>query len=637
MIALVLLLAARRWPAHAAASVLAVGAAILGALRLVLQAVEAGARVPLGLVTVGVAVAVLTLAVAILAGRPGGGPAAAAAVSVGAAAGVGLQLALGTWDALWRHTTVGWFVTVSIVGCLIWLATLTLRDPATAPTRQVQRLWALGPFLALAAMMLANPAFAASQSGVPLALAGPMNALGLLVAGWLVTCASTRATRGRRQAFHRWHWVHAGLVAMLVGAALGLGGVFRLDGIVVLLALLGAQIAAVSLLANALQPPSGTSGHHIDDLSLSGAMSLRLAGAACLVGTGTIVPLLLYQIDYNIPLGFPNELVLVVTAAILGTAGVSSTTITAVAGAPGARPLRWTLVASSGAVVLVGSMIAGVSWTMNRHSADLAGTQHAAAGSGVVMSWNLHYGVSSAGSVDLETTARTIEAQKPDAVLLQEVSRGWVLGGGVDMATWMSDRLGRQFVFASAADRRFGNVILSRADPQDVTIRHLPYGDGPQNRSAVSARVLVGTQMISVTSVHLQNRDINTPTRLLQIQALLADLGSADTAESADIVGGDFNAVPGSAEIGPMIDAGYVSAIDTVGDTAAATSPADRHAPARARRFCRGAASRAFWRYCWASWISPTPTSGLCARSAQPRCGRPVRVCHRAIRPSCAC
>ena len=167
---------------------------------------------------------------------------------------------------------------------------------------------------------------------------------------------------------------------------------------------------------------------------------------------------------------------------------------------------------------------------MNRQSADLAGTEHAAAGSGVVMSWNLHYGVSSAGSVDLETTARTIEAQNPDAVLLQEVSRGWVLGGGVDMATWMSDRLGRQFVFAPAADRRFGNVIMSRADPRDVTIHPLPYGDGPQNRSAVSARVLVGTQLISVTSVHLQNRDANTPTRLLQIQSLLADLGPADTA-----------------------------------------------------------------------------------------------------------
>jgi endonuclease/exonuclease/phosphatase family metal-dependent hydrolase len=231
------------------------------------------------------------------------------------------------------------------------------------------------------------------------------------------------------------------------------------------------------------------------------------------------------------------------------------------------------LLAVSGAVVLVGTVIAGASWTLNRQSAQLATTRPTVAGNGAVMSWNLHYGVSPAGSVDLEATARTIDAQNPDAVLLQEVSRGWVLGGGVDMATWLSDRLGRQFVFAPAADRRFGNVIMSRADPQDVVIHRLPYGGGPQDRSAVSARVLIGTRMVGVTSVHLQQLAVNTPTRLREIQSLLAMVG--DAPGSATIIGGDFNATPGRSEIGLMTGAGFVSAIDTVGDPAAVTSPTD--------------------------------------------------------------
>jgi endonuclease/exonuclease/phosphatase family metal-dependent hydrolase len=190
-----------------------------------------------------------------------------------------------------------------------------------------------------------------------------------------------------------------------------------------------------------------------------------------------------------------------------------------------------------------------------------------------VLSWNLHYGVSSAGSVDLEAVARTIEAHDPDAVLLQEVSRGWVQGGGVDMATWLSNRLHRQFTFAPAADGRFGNVILSRRDARDVRIQPLPYGDGPQQRSALSAAVEVGQDRVRVTSIHLQNRRANTPTRLRQLETYLASI-EADRPDTRAIIGGDLNAEPGSPEVALLTEAGFVSAIDAVGDPGALTSPA---------------------------------------------------------------
>jgi endonuclease/exonuclease/phosphatase family metal-dependent hydrolase len=238
----------------------------------------------------------------------------------------------------------------------------------------------------------------------------------------------------------------------------------------------------------------------------------------------------------------------------------------------GPESLRGRLLIVGGALVLVGTAITGGAWVRNQQS-GVAAAGRQVPGTSQVLTWNLHYGVSPPGSVDLEATARTIEQHNPDAVLLQEVSRGWVLGGGVDMATWLSNRLDRQFVFAPAADHRFGNVIMARAEPMNVHVQSLPYGDGPQNRSAVSAQVRLGQRLVRVESVHLQNRQANAATRLLEVSSLLADLTGVGEPGTATIVAGDFNAPPGSHEIALMTGAGFVSAIDTAGDAKAVTSP----------------------------------------------------------------
>ena len=103
-----------------------------------------------------------------------------------------------------------------------------------------------------------------------------------------------------------------------------------------------------------------------------------------------------------------------------------------------------------------------------------------------LVDWNLHYGVSPLTAVDLEGIAATIEAQDPDVVTLQEVERGWVFGGGADMATWLAHRLGMTIHFAPAADHQFGNAVLARSELTDVVVHPLPYGAGPQSRSALS-------------------------------------------------------------------------------------------------------------------------------------------------------
>jgi endonuclease/exonuclease/phosphatase family metal-dependent hydrolase len=182
-----------------------------------------------------------------------------------------------------------------------------------------------------------------------------------------------------------------------------------------------------------------------------------------------------------------------------------------------------------------------------------------------VVSWNIHYGVTPDGHVRLEELARTIGEQDACVVLLQEAARGWLLAGGTDTVTWLAHRLGMRASFAPAADRQFGNAVLSCVPHDDVVVHALPYGAGPQERSAISATVDLGTPQ-RFTSVHLQHRERNTATRLEQLGTLLGagDLG---------IVGGDLNAEPGWPELDLLEDAGFVSAQDALGDPSLLTSP----------------------------------------------------------------
>ncbi len=527
------------------------GVGALGALRLVVQAVDGGLRFGLGLAAAALAVAVLTLTVAFVAARPNGGHQAALGLTLGIGLSVGLQLALGTWDAYWRHTPLGWTVTAVLVVGAILLARLVGSEVVGGRPR---RLWVLGPYVALATMMLANPAFASSQDGTRLPWAG--GALVVMAAvGFLLLLSPTRLTAGFR-------------IASSILLPVAIAGTFWSHGPVVLIWLAIAEAAAAVTLATAL----GSRRSAPPTLS-------RTALVSGVIGLGTILPLLGYQLDYDVPLGFPNAWVVVAAAVTVAGAGLRLRTpappgglATGPAGAPSGsgtirpdrvpvtiNPLRLLVLPSVGLTVI------GLWVCAPTEAAPTASTSPSVR----LLDWNLHYGVSPETSVDLELIARTIEAQHPDVVTLQEVSRGWVMGGGADVATWLSHRLAMQMVFVPAADRQFGNVVLSRYALSDVTTTPLPYGEGPQQRSAISATVTLrsGTPL-RVTSVHLQHRAGNTATRLTEITALLA----TQPGTVARVIGGDLNAGPGSVEIETLTGAGWSSALDVAGGSAGAAS-----------------------------------------------------------------
>lgn len=550
----VLALCLRR-PIDGRVVLLAVGALVLG--RVGTQALDGTARSGVALATVALSVATLVV-VAAAAARVSGRAVAAGAVG-GLALSAALNLTLRTWDPVWRPGALGWAVTLALVvtaGALAWqLRTL----PATPAVRG---LWLLGPYLGLAVLTFANPAFIASQAGLPLWLAGVVVVLAAGGAAALIALPVPDPTRLPA-------WTDGVVVVAAAGAAVP---VFFAPGwpqdppptVSVLVAAAVVLLAGSTTiaLAQALTRP------------VHRQRSLRLTGAATCAGLGTILPLQVYQLDHHVALPFPNALLPVLAAtgiAVLSVRARARVRARIVAGevvlttTPLSLRVQGPALVATCALVLVGI-------TMTAPT-GAPGTVDRAPGVFRLLSWNLNYGGSLAPAVELAQMAAVIRDSGADVVTLQEVSRGSLLGGGTDMAAYLSQNLGMEFVYVPAADRQLGNVIMWKpalGDLTDVTRTALPFGAGPQSSSAISGTLTDGAP-VRITSVHLQHRAENTPTRLLQISVLL----QAEPVTGHYLLAGDLNAEPGWPEPHMLAAAGLVSAQDAAGNPADLTHPSD--------------------------------------------------------------
>ena len=548
----VLALSARR-PVDGRVLLLGVVALVVG--RLAVQGLDGPVRYAVALATVALSVAVLLVAAAIV-GRLSG-VAVAVGIACGALGAAALSLVLSTWDAVWRPGALGWAVPVVLGATALGLA-WRLRAMPAAPS--VRGLWVVGPYLALAVSTFANPAFVASQSGAHLAAAGVTVALTVVGVTMLMTrsVVDVDALPG---------WLDGALVGALLLAPVVVffapswpGPTTTVVSVLVLLAVVVLGGSATIALAQALTRP------------VHRQTALRLGGSATCAGLGVIVPLLVYQLDYELPLGVPNALVPVLVALLLAGAGLRARRLArALRGEISVvvQPLERPLLRPAGALVaglaLVGAILAAVP-TAPREQVDRDPATVR------LLDWNVHFGVSDRPGVDLHEIVQVIEDSGADVVTLQEVSRGWFMGGGADMASFLADALAMDAVFVPAADHQLGNVILWKrylGDVSDVARTRLPYGMGPQERSAVSATLDLGGVPLRITSVQLQDRVQNTPTRIDQLDTLL----EAEPVVGAYVLAGDLNAEPGWSETRLLERTGLVSAQDVTGGPAALTFP----------------------------------------------------------------
>jgi len=517
-------------------------------LRLVAQAQDPAT---LAVVGAGAAAAVAALVVSVRVARDG--VAAAVGILLGTVADLALRTAFATWDPIVRPGVVPWLV-VAVEAAVAVGALALLRRPDTASGPPLRRRWALGPYLALYVLGFGSAPVAAAHGGVPLPLAGAVLVLAAVVGVELVTRMRLPGGTGAIPEPDRWF---AGLAALL-GLVAGVVAAYWATGAVALVGLAVAAVAAAVLLARALTPR---------EAAAPGARgrTVGTAAAAGAAGLGYLLPVMVYQVHYELEFPFDNRYALVAAAVLLGVAGSGARPRER---ADDRRPVRArpaTVSALAAATLLIPLAVAVTRPAVpeaTHTGPDLR-----------LMSWNVMYGRHHTGGVaDPEAVAAAIEAAAPDVVLLQEVSRGWPIGGGVDMLEYLSRRLAMPYRWSPAADGQFGNAVLTRLPMHEVAAARLPFVQGPMERSylAVTLR-LDGDREVRLVNAHLQHRKENTPTRLVQTRALLDAWGG----RPATVIAGDFNFWPSWPEAGLWEEAGFVSAQDATGHGGEFTVPSD--------------------------------------------------------------
>ncbi len=500
-------------------------------LRALLPFLEGDALIVYGLIALALALALLLLAVTGTTDVAGGAGVVAAA-GMGAMIALAEQAILHTWDALWRDGLVSWIATVVLCAALLFAVVRARRE---APARATRGLWALGLWLSITAFALANAAFLSSQSGYHLGIALVLGAVGL-AAG--VFSASRRPTLP--------------IAAVAVIAAVALLATWTMVAFSgpVLLVMIPVASATITYLASRAVHPAPSPA--------SRGVGLRLLGASAAFGLATLAPFMLVQLDYDIPIGIPHLLVIVIAAGGVAFAAIARSR----APIPGQTLSHATIGfrrrAALGVLVSLGlGALLLVTFNTGAGSAATPPAQLK------VVSWNLHYGVTpgltGGPGVELDETVAYLRDKDPDVLLLQEVERGWILAGGTDLLQYLADGLDMNYVYAGAHDRQFGNAILSRYPIEDPDVVHLPYGAGPQGRSAILGTVATSDGPIQFVSVHLQHKD-DEATRVAEATALLDALEPVP----ARMIAGDFNARPDAESVALMLDAGYTSAQDAL-------------------------------------------------------------------------
>ena len=171
-----------------------------------------------------------------------------------------------------------------------------------------------------------------------------------------------------------------------------------------------------------------------------------------------------------------------------------------------------------------------------------------------IISYNLHQGFDVDGAMAIEELAEDIEAQDADIVALQEVSRGWVIDGSVDMLVWLSRRLDMPYVWGPAADSVWGNAVLSRYPILGARTHPMPNNSELQlERSYTVAQIDVGAQdPLVVIATHLHHVEEEGHIRMPQVLAVIEAWGG----RGSSVILGDLNAEPDSREIRLLEDAG---------------------------------------------------------------------------------
>ena len=438
---------------------------------------------------------------------------------------------LGTLDASWQ---AGAWVGLIGIGMAVAVLALAQREALrgsppslSIPTmRSALPLLAIGPFLFLELLLFQNVAQQTSLIDWPqpvvLTWVVAANGAGLLMAAFVL---------GRRIP-----WPGIAAAAIVLFAAV----YTERSGLQAALTMLFGHLAAVALVSKSI----GGDPMPRDSWGLTAAWTAAL-GLLLFLALAFV-----YYASFVLDLGVERQAVLYAAVALMAVPALAAPQ------APGPVPERDFWVALAPFVLLVAPLALALTWA----------TPHPGPPEPLplrVMSYNIHQGFGTAGDIDLEALAQVIEAEEPDIIALQEVSRGWMVNGSVDTLTWLSQRLDMPYVWGPAADSTWGNALLTRLPVTGVEHHEMPNNDELlMDRGFLWVELDTGQgRRLRVIATHFHHVGDEGHLRMPQSFAVLKRWNG----EERTVLIGDFNGLPNSPEIESITQAGFKDAFVETG------------------------------------------------------------------------
>lgn len=193
-----------------------------------------------------------------------------------------------------------------------------------------------------------------------------------------------------------------------------------------------------------------------------------------------------------------------------------------------------------------------------------------------VMTYNIHHAnpPSLLDSIDIPAIVRTIKAQNPDLVALQEIDANTERSGPGNQAEIIADSLDMNIFFGKSIDYEggeYGVAILSKFPISDEMVHKLPTDSisGGEKRVLATVKIaLPDNKFIRFGSTHLDSQGEDA-SRILQIKEIRR-IASEDNLPI--IIAGDFNAPPDS-EVINILDESFTRTCNKCNPTIPATHP----------------------------------------------------------------
>ncbi|WP_234969317.1 endonuclease/exonuclease/phosphatase family protein [Bacillus massilinigeriensis] len=176
-----------------------------------------------------------------------------------------------------------------------------------------------------------------------------------------------------------------------------------------------------------------------------------------------------------------------------------------------------------------------------------------------VMSYNIHHAVGTDGLLDVGRIAKIIEESGADVIGLQEVDKHWSSRSHFkDQARLLAMRLGMFYVYGSNLNlepanpsdprREYGTAILSEYPIIQSENYALPKVGNTEQRGLLEATINIKGNQLHYYNTHLA---LTVTERMLQMERTL-DI--VDNKKGPKVIMGDFNALPESLEMAPIIN-----------------------------------------------------------------------------------